>query len=43
MRRFKDGTTIEPLNIVSVNQLSDLDLFQYLRKLDTNKKLSQNC
>lgn len=39
-RLLEDGTIIKPLNIVSVAELSNLDLFQYLNKLTINKNLS---
>ena len=39
VRVLEDGDIIKPVSVVSVNELSDLDLFQYLDKLTTNKKL----
>lgn len=39
-RLLNDGTIIKPVNVVSVSELNDLDLFQYLDKLTTNKNLS---
>lgn len=41
-RVLEDGTIIKPVNIVSVNELSDLDLFQYLDKVTSHKDLSEH-
>jgi hypothetical protein len=41
VRVLEDGTIIKPINVVSVKELSNLDLFQYLDKLSANKNLSK--
>ncbi|MCK5109890.1 MAG: hypothetical protein KAQ94_00085 [Arcobacteraceae bacterium] len=40
LRILKDGTIIKPVNVVSVNELSDLDLHKYLDKVTLHKDLS---
>jgi len=41
-RLLEDNTIIKPVNVVSVNELTDYDLAMYLKKLTKNKRLSQH-
>jgi len=41
-RILEDNTIIKPVNVVSVNTLSDYDLTMYLNKLTKNKDISKH-
>lgn len=41
VRILEDGTIIKPVNIVSIAELSALDLFKYLDKVTSHKDLSE--